>query len=101
MLGGATGLVKRRLSLITNSGASDGSDANACDATDASDADACQCHRQWACWIPSTGVAAVAAAGSMVIADALLSRRPTMPSVSPAARAILARVVLMRALYFV
>jgi hypothetical protein len=40
-------------------------------------------------------VATVAAAGSMVIADALLSRRPTMPSVSPAARAILARVVLM------
>jgi hypothetical protein len=40
-------------------------------------------------------VAAVAAAGSMIIADALLPRRPTMPSVSPAARAILARVVLM------
>ena len=53
MLGGATGLVMRRWSSITNSGASgandasdanasdaDASDADASDATDASDADA-------------------------------------------------------------
>ena len=40
-------------------------------------------------------MAAVLAAGSMVIADALLSHGATMPSESPVVRAILARVVLI------